>query len=668
MISFSPHNRIALWLPLALTVPYLLMVLGMVQLMGPAVGIPSMLWAPAGAYLFRLRGGLILGTGAIIANEIAFHLPWYQVPDYTVPRDVIGSAAMVLMTLIAGGLRALVDRQRRLEAAVQSTHEGIAVTDVDLGGAGLRLQFANASFLKGSDQRLGSPALTRYAGQIDAGWLRELRAALSQRQPFVRQLTLPATPGQGERVVELSIDPVRDRAGRPTQLVLVQRDVTAYKQLEGQLAHQARHDKLTGLPNRAAFEDHLQRAAHQGTGESFAVLLLDLDGFKLVNDTLGHETGDGLLVQVGQRLRHALRPGDLVARLGGDEFVVVTAPLRGELAAQQVSSRILNAFETPFEVGGQVLPVRTSIGVSLWPADGQDAASLLKHADVAMYSAKQGGKQGVRFFTPAMSAAAEERVQLEGRLRHALQHGAFSLHYQPIVASGGGVPVAFEALLRWTDPELGPVGPDRFIPVAEDSGLIVPLGAWVLDEACRQLRAWHDAGHSGLRMSVNVSPLQFERPEFVSQVRAALARHRLKSSSLMLELTERLIVRDLTAAQLKMQTLRELGVELWIDDFGAGQAALSYLLRLPVSGVKVDRVFVQGLGDVGTRRIVQAIMALAGALQLGTVAEGVETPEQLESLQELGCDRMQGYLLGRPVPPEVAEQQLAQTAGAVASR
>ncbi|PNY81999.1 putative bifunctional diguanylate cyclase/phosphodiesterase [Deinococcus koreensis] len=638
---------------LPLTALYQVMMLALFPLLTQSVAMISLLWVPAWAFLLGTRAGLFVAVGTIIVHQLTFAL-WRPLTDLTVgdlASALMGALLSLLGAVASGGLRKLLIRLRSLEVAVHSTTDGIAITDLGLLEEGPRLHFANSSFLQESGQALGAPALSRFAGQIDPAWQQELGRALDSGGTFVRQLSLPGDAGQSERVVELRINGIRDGRQRPSRMVLVQRDVTAYKRLEQRLLHQAQHDPLTGLPNRAAFEAQLEGAL-QRAASPFAVLLLDLDGFKLVNDTLGHGVGDELLIQVGQRLRYTLRPNDLVARLGGDEFVVVTSPLAQEADAQVISERILKAFHDPFEIAGQELHVRTSVGVSLWPADGQDGSSLLKHADLAMYCAKQAGKNEVRFFASAMHGAAQEQAQLERRLRRALDSGAFRLHYQPVVTLGGAESSTFEALLRWTDAELGPVEPDRFIPAAESSGLIVPLGHWVLEEACRQLRGWHDAGHESFRVSVNVSPLQFEQATFVDDLTATLERHGVSPAALTLELTERLIVRDLSGAQHKMKALRACGVEVWIDDLGAGQTALSYLLRLPLSGVKIDRSFVQTLDDTGTGQMVQAMVALARALKLGVVAEGVETPEQLRSMQTLGCEQVQGFLLGRPMPAE----------------
>lgn len=444
----------------------------------------------------------------------------------------------------------------------------------------------------------------------------------------------------------------------------VQRRTAELESSRASLAHQAQHDALTGLPNRTLFEDRLGQAiARAARADSqLAVLFLDLDGFKHVNDTLGHAAGDALLIEMAQRLQRLLRASDTVARLGGDEFMLLLTELPEQRAVSKVAHKVLEVVARPHDLQGRSVRVSGSIGVSLYPQDGQDVATLHMHADIAMYQAKQAGKADVRFFAPAMNVAARERLELETLLRCALERAELSLHYQPLFQASGGRPLGFEALLRWHSPELGPVSPERFIPVAEDSGLIVPIGEWVLNEACAQLARWQAAGHAGLQMAVNVSPLQFARHDFVQTVQAALGRHGVRGADLELELTERMIVDDPAQVALTLGALQALGVGIAIDDFGAGHSALSSLLQLPVQTLKIDRSFVQDVA--GAQRVIQAIVSLAHALGLGVVAEGIETPEQLRRIGELGCERAQGFLMGRPLPAAEATQLLRSGGGA----
>jgi diguanylate cyclase len=424
-------------------------------------------------------------------------------------------------------------------------------------------------------------------------------------------------------------------------------------ELVGRLAHQARYDSLTGLPNRALFQDRLERAVAGATRQNadLAVLFMDLDGFKIINDTLGHHTGDLALIEVARRLEQHLRQSDTVAHMGGDEFAVILSDLSDPEDTMRVARKLLRAFGQPVCVSGHEMTVTASIGVSLFPRDGQNAESLARHAGVALYQAKQDGKNDVRFFSPEMNAAALDRVLLEAKLHGALERGELSLHYQPQCEAATGRVLSFEALLRWTHPELGSVPPDRFIPVAEDCGLIVPIGAWVLEEAARQVAAWRKDGFDDLRVAVNVSPVQFVRDDFTVHIEEMLERYGLEGRHLEIELTERLIVRDLKRASKRLSALRALGVTVSIDDFGAGYSSLSYLTHLPVDVLKVDRSFINALStDSDASRIIQAIVSLAHAFGLSVVAEGVETDAQLQVLNALGCERTQGYLLGRPMP------------------
>jgi diguanylate cyclase (GGDEF)-like protein len=430
-------------------------------------------------------------------------------------------------------------------------------------------------------------------------------------------------------------------------------------ELMEQLAHQARHDALTGLPNRALFADRLERTVKVAAryARQLAVMFVDLDGFKLVNDTLGHHAGDALLVEVSRRLESAVRESDTVARMGGDEFTVILSEVASSDDAARVAGRVIAALQTPMRLPGFETPVTVSasVGVSLYPQDALEAETLSKHADLALYRAKSEGKNTVRFFSPDMNAAAVERLTLENALRGALERREFSLHYQPIKATNGAR--TFEALLRWTHPSLGRIAPDRFIPVAEDSGLIVSVGAWVLNEALRQTAAWRASGWADVRVAVNVSPLQLAREDFVQTVAEVLARHRLAGDALELEITERTIVRDLERTRSRLEDLRALGVGVSVDDFGAGHSSLAYLMRLPVDTLKVDRSFVAAM-DNGETKVVAAIVALAHALGLGVVAEGVETGTQMTMLEQLGCERFQGYFLGRPAPAVEAQNWL----------
>jgi diguanylate cyclase (GGDEF)-like protein/PAS domain S-box-containing protein len=428
-----------------------------------------------------------------------------------------------------------------------------------------------------------------------------------------------------------------------------------HRELTDKLAHQAQHDALTGLPNRLLFQDRLGQALAQAeqNERKLAVIHMDLDRFKHVNDTLGHSFGDALLRQAATRLAGSVRAGDTLARLGGDEFTILLADLDDAREAMRAAQAIVEAMRLPFQVDGRELYITMSLGICLYPDDGTDAGTLMVNADVAMYRAKELGRDHFQWFDADMNAVARERMELESQLRHALAAGQVSLDYQPQVGADGTI-VAFEALMRWRHPELGAIPPSRFIPIAEDSGLIVPLGEWALREACRQVAAWRRDGHPALRISVNVSVLQFNRPDWVATVRSALQEAQLAPEALELEITESLLLESAGESSANLFELRSLGVGVAIDDFGTGYSSLSYLHKLPISKLKVDQSFVREIGADPAQGwedapIVRTIITLAHNLGMSVVAEGVETEAQRQLLLRLGCEALQGFLLHPPL-------------------
>ncbi len=425
----------------------------------------------------------------------------------------------------------------------------------------------------------------------------------------------------------------------------------------------ANYDLLTGLPNRALLRERLGQAfaRAQRANHGVGLLFLDLDGFKLINDSLGHQAGDRLLVRVAERLRGCVREGDTVARLGGDEFTFVVEPLQAPEDAAGVAGQVLEALQAPFELGGRSLHVTGSIGISCYPEDGKSAEELLQHADTAMYQAKAQGKS-YRFFTPSMNAAVLERLQLEADLREALAQGDIYLAYQPRVQLSSGQVTGFEALARWRHPQRGEVPPSLFIPVAEQAGLIGSLGAQLLGRACLQAACWREAGLSA-RLAVNLSVKQLHDPGIVATVRGALAESGLEPERLELEITESAAMTDVERSIATLSDLRDLGVRLAIDDFGTGYSSLNYLKRLPIGSLKIDRSFVQGLDSTLSHdsAIVGAIVALGKSLGYQLVAEGVETREQLRILRQFGCHEAQGYLFSKPLPPDEALRWAANT-------
>jgi diguanylate cyclase (GGDEF)-like protein len=442
---------------------------------------------------------------------------------------------------------------------------------------------------------------------------------------------------------------------RVSQGLLV--DTTEQKRLEAQLLHDTLHDPLTGLANRVLFREHADRALARSRRRrsSVAVLFLDLDDFKVINDSLGHRAGDRLLIEVARRLSAALRTEDVAARQGGDEFTVLVERVASVGEAEALAERIAAELSRPIDLEGRRLVVRASIGIALAAGTEIGADDLLAHADAAMYAAKFQGKARHAVFDPSMRLQAQSRLELETALRTAIENEEFDIHYQPIVALPSLRIVGFEALVRWRHPIRGLIAPDEFIPLAEATGLIVPLGRLVTVEACRRLREWRTSGpgREQLTMSVNVSPRQALEPGFANQVKEILAEARLEPSALVLEITESLTLHESATSDGSLRQLRDLGVQLAIDDFGTGFSALEYFKRFTVQGLKIDRSFIDGLGrSREDTAIVTATLAFASALDLSVTAEGVETRDQLERLQALGCQQAQGFLFSRPVPVE----------------
>ena len=440
------------------------------------------------------------------------------------------------------------------------------------------------------------------------------------------------------------------------------------KRYQLQLEHQANYDALTGLPNRTLLNDRLRQSVYgQRLRRAVAVVVIDLDHFKFVNSSLGHATGDRLLKAMAERLRGMLRDGDTVARLGGDEFVLILNDQSSEEVIYRAMQRIADELARPLEIDGKELVVTCSAGISLYPQDGPDVETLLKNADAAMYRAKEHGRNNFRFFTAEMNERVNERLALESALRRALERRELVLHYQSRVDLATGAISGAEALLRWLHPEWGLVRPARFVPLAEETGLIVPIGEFVLLEACRQTRAWIDAGLAPGLTSVNLSARQFREDSLVRKVSRVLEETGLHPQSLELELTESTVMHDVDAAIATLQGLKSLGVSLSVDDFGTGYSSLSYLENLPIDKLKIDRSFVRDIGaDTGENEgvLAQAIISLGHNLGLHVVAEGVETDAQARFLRRAGCDEVQGFFYGEAVAPAQHADLLARTTAA----
>ncbi|MGU1225328.1 putative bifunctional diguanylate cyclase/phosphodiesterase [Pseudomonas aeruginosa] len=436
---------------------------------------------------------------------------------------------------------------------------------------------------------------------------------------------------------------------------------TSLARANRELIQLALHDNLTKLPNRMLLDDRLEQAIQQAIRDDrrFAVLFMDLDGFKAVNDAYGHHLGDLLLIEVAERIRANVRAQDTIARLGGDEFVLLIEA-REPADTATLAEKLVKRISQPYQISRHEVRISASIGIALYPGDGQTRHELMINADAAMYHAKDQGRNGYCFFESSMNANAQEQLQLLHDLRQALERRQLVLHYQPKVLAPNGPMIGVEALLRWEHPQHGLITPGQFLPLAEKTGLIVQIGEWVLDEACRQMRLWLDGGHADWNIAVNLSALQFAHAGLVDSVRNALLRHSLEPSHLILEVTESTAMRDADASLVILEQLSAMGVGISIDDFGTGYSSLLYLKRLPASELKIDRGFINELAhDSDDAAIVSAIVALGRTLNLKIVAEGVETEAQQEFLTRLGCNSLQGFLLGRPMP---AEQLLASVA------
>lgn len=463
--------------------------------------------------------------------------------------------------------------------------------------------------------------------------------------------TFVQSKSRAQLPVSLTLSPIRNSAGEVTGVAAIARDIAARMRAEMELAYQARHDHLTGLPNRLLLADRLEasiaRAARGGLKS--AVIYLDLDGFKLVNDTLGHEAGDELLKQVTDRLRGCIRDPDTLARMGGDEFMLVINEVPDGHAALAIAERLSAALRKPLSLDGRDFYATASIGIALYPDNGTDVSSLRRNANAAMYQAKRAGKDRILFFTPAMRATFLERFELEADLRSAIDHRQLVVHYQPIFDAADRRQTAFEALVRWDHPAHGLVPPGKFIPVAEETGLIARLGALVLQQACRNCRDWQPHLANNVRVAVNVSAIEFAKPGFVDSVLALLDQTGLPGDLLELELTESTLMRDLEESARKMFGLRDRGVRISIDDFGTGYSSLGYLARLPIDTLKIDRSFVAELGlNTTALSLIEGMISLAHSIGKRVIVEGVETEWQLATLRNLGCNEVQGFLLGRP--------------------
>ncbi len=615
------------------------------------------------AVAFPLKGSEgIFGALHIHGEEPAAFDP----EEVKILSDLADELAYGIMSLRSGiGMRRAEDALRLRQRAVESSSNGIIITDA--GAYDNPIIYVNPAF-----ERITGYAVREVAGRNcsflfgddrEQLGLENIRAALREKREGRAVLRNYRRDGS-LFWNDLSISPVRNESGIVTNFVGIINDITERKQYEEQLEYQAGHDTLTGLPNRNLLSDRISQAlSYAGRYQRMvAVLFADLDNFKFINDSLGHETGDQLLKIVTGRLVQCVRSIDTVARHGGDEFVVVIPDIAKSEEAADVAQRIQETVCCPFEVGGHELVVSCSIGISIFPRDGMDSGTLLKNADVAMYRAKEQGKNNFQFYTTELNEKAVARMTMEKHLRRALERNEFLLHYQPQVDLADGRIIGAEALLRWRSPELGYILPEKFIPLAEDTGLIVPIGEWVLRAACTQNKLWQTSGRPPLVMAVNLSPRHFRRVRLVETVEGILRETGLDPRFLDLEVIESLLLHDVDNVMLILNNLKELGVQLTMDDFGTGYSSLGYLKRFPFDKIKIDRSFVSDVtGDPDSAAIVGTIINLARNLDLRVIAEGVETGGQLEFLMSRGCDEIQGFYFSYPLTAEEFDRALLES-------
>lgn len=551
------------------------------------------------------------------------------------------------------------ERLRLSSKIIETAQEGIMITTPDATIVDVNHAFEEITGYS-RDEVIGKKPSINQSGRHDAGFYEDMWQQLTNKGEWHGEIWDRRKSGEVYPKL-LSINAVQDELGETSHYVGIFSDITKQKQTEEELQKLAYYDHLTNLPNRTLFTERLNQvltiAERQQNG--VALLFIDLDRFKYINDTLGHAAGDELLEHISRRLLEQTRQSDTVSRLGGDEFTVILSDTSNPDDVAQIAQKLVDTLKEPVDIMGHEVRVGGSIGIALYPDDGGDTETLTKHADTAMYKAKESGRGNYQFFTPQMNEQVADRLVIEAELHRALENEEFILHYQPKLDLGSGEIVGMEALVRWQHAEMGMVSPAKFIPLAEETGLIVSLGNWILEQACRQVVEWSRTAGRSFKLAVNLSARQFRQSDLIAEIERVIDITGIEPSCLELEITESILMGDIDSALRMMEQIRSLGVQLAIDDFGTGFSSLNYLKRFPINTLKIDQSFVRDLTvDSEDAAIVKSIIALGHSLQLSVVAEGVEDQSQLDFLQQHSCDVVQGYFISKPLSVDDFQKQV----------
>lgn len=597
----------------------------------------------------------------VILQRLENHVSELRAGELVLLNEALDNAIIQsVITFVAKSNKALETEQERLQVTLKSINDAVISTDVN-GDISYFNPAAERISGWSREEALGRPVtdVLVTAHEVSSQTLKNLNRE-GKLLGHAAEKLLQQRSGKILPVEEISA-PLLNAKGESLGIVTTVRDMSTIRALTSKLSYQANHDPLTDLPNRVLLQEQLEKQlVHAERHKSrLALLYLDLDMFKDVNDMLGHSVGDELLIQVAKRLQHGVRQTDTVSRLGGDEFAILLVDVEPLSYLGELSHKLANHLREPFVLGPETVELSASIGISVFPEDGGDTETLIKHADVAMYEAKALGRDNIQFFAPEMNRRTAERFHLETDLRNAIAENQLSLHYQPQIALSSGQLIGAEVLLRWRHPQHGLVPPARFIPVAEQSGkLMLAIGNWVLEQACRQIQTWSDAVRPQFRLSVNVSVAQLRHDSFLPHLTKLLQQFRLSPDQLQLEITESIIMSDITGAKDRVRGLEKLGVRIAVDDFGTGYSSLSYLKDLPVDELKIDQSFVHDIGsDADKAAIVQAVIRMGQSLSLRVIAEGVEDQAAVDFLTGNNCEGAQGYYYSRPITPAAFERR-----------